>query len=126
MTEEPPTPADALQEVEVGGAGAGHAEAEGVEAPAEGGRSMIYRAARSTEPNPPLDQVGGFDDVRDHWQQYGMRGLQKAANVDDSEAWVDLLKFAIGMTLENYSNEGETEDAPEAEETERISMALNE
>jgi hypothetical protein len=54
---------------------------------------------RSRTPNPPIDEVGSFDDIRTKYDKYGLRGLQKLAGVDDTEAWVDLLKFVIGGTM---------------------------
>lgn len=54
---------------------------------------------RNRNPNPPIDEVGSFDDIKTKYDKYGLRGLQKLGGVDDTEAWVDLLKFAIGATM---------------------------
>lgn len=80
------------------------AEGEGImgegEPSSEPSEPWYYRALRSTEPNPPLSDVGDLRDIRENWQAYGMRGVQKAGNIDDAEAWVDILKFTIGLTIE--------------------------
>lgn len=82
-----------------GEAAAGHAAAEGIE-PDAGGKPIWVRAFRNTSPNPPIEAVGGLQDIREHWEAYGLRGIQKLGNVDDAEAWIDLTKFVIGACLE--------------------------
>lgn len=87
----------------------GHAAAEGFEPEAAGGeRPFWLRALRSQNPNPPIEHVGGLRDIREHWEAYGIRGIQKIGGVDDAEAWIDLVKFAIGAFLE--ASEGRAND----------------
>lgn len=87
-----------------GAAGSGHAAAEGVEPPEPPGQEPFwYRALRNTSPNPPIESVGSLRDIRENWESYGLRGLQKLGGVDDAEAWVDLVKFALGAALELQS-----------------------
>lgn len=83
------------------GSAAGHMPAEGIEAP-QGPTDdpFWYRAVRNTSPNPPIDEVGSLQDIRDNWESYGLRGLQKLGGVDDAEAWVDLTKFLVGAIIE--------------------------
>lgn len=91
---------------------AGHMAAEGMDPSA--GRPWYLEAARNTSPNPPIQQVGSFRDLRDNWERFGVRGLQKLGGVDDAEAWVDLTKFVVGFALETFGSA----DAQEAADDE--------
>lgn len=129
--EGPPSPGEAFD-----GAGDGevvgevHAAAEGAE-PGPSREAWWVRAARSTRPNPPLDEVGGFEDIRDNWSAYLTRGVQKGAGVDDAEAWVDVLKGVLGLALERADaseqapEEAEGEDPPGTDELLRVQEAYD-
>lgn len=75
----------------------GHMAAEGVGGPEE---PFWWKALRNKHPNPPISEVGDLRDIRDNWEAYGLRGLEKAAGVDDAEAWIDLTKFVVGAVLQ--------------------------
>ncbi|ELY69326.1 hypothetical protein C489_05213 [Natrinema versiforme JCM 10478] len=70
-----------------------------------GGSPWFIEGLKNTEPNTPISQLEGLDDIRDHWKRYGLRGLEKWANVDDAWAGVDLAKFAIGAVLSATSDD---------------------
>jgi len=82
----------------------GHVDTESIEM-AEGpdsgpsGSPWYVRALKNTEPNTPIENVDGFEDIREHWKSYGVRGLEKCSNLDDAMAGVDLAKFVIGAVL---------------------------
>lgn len=83
------------------------AEALGEEAPeppAEGGGfghvSEPTPWWKSTEPNPPIEEVEPVEQWQEHWKEYLVRGGQKAAGADDAWAALDLLRGVIGGTME--------------------------
>ncbi len=63
---------------------------------------------RRTHPNPPVEEVGSLDDIREHYQGYLLRGIEKIAGAEDSEAWVDLVKGVLGVALEANANAGDS------------------
>ena len=72
------------------------------------GSKWYLEGLKNTDPNPPIESVRGLEDIRQHWQSYGIRGLEKWANVDDAAAYVDLMKFMIGAILEVSDNRSST------------------
>lgn len=74
-----------------------------------GGRGLLGRL-KNTEPNRSLDDVGDLDTIRNDYGSYGLRGLEKFAGADDAWAGVDLLKFAVGATLNIADNTGDDSD----------------
>lgn len=106
------------------GEGAGswdpHAAAEGLEGEPEPssagfGESKIIRRLRNTHPNPPIEEVGSFGDLKLHWDKYGLRGMQKLGGIDDTEAWVDITKFLVGFILQLQSDDDTTTDTKQPE-----------
>lgn len=126
--EAPPTPGDTFDgEAPRETVGESHADAEGME-PGESRAPWWERAARSTSPNPPLSEVGGFDDLQENATRYLARGLQKASGIDDAEAWVDMTKGILGLGLRRADAEGEEppeSDAPEGDELIRVQEGLD-
>jgi hypothetical protein len=104
-----------VAEVDAAAAGEDGLGIEG-EASSEPSEPWYWRSLRSTEPNPPLSEVGDLRDIRSNWQAYGMRGVQKLGNIDDAEAWVDLLKFVIGLTVESLGGLTEGNAEPDGED----------
>lgn len=109
MTDEP-KPSDVVDSVPVvdDGIGADHADDGGggdvtdtevVDTP------WYRKALRSTTPNPSIEEVDGASDLVDNWQSYLIRGLEKAAGVDDSEAWVDLSRGVAGGVFEAFGGD---------------------
>lgn len=99
MNEEVPTAGDMSPEAAARFAVDGpenHAAAEGFGAPE---KPAWYRALRSSSPNRPIHEIDGIADTLEHWDKYGVRSLEKMAGMDDTEAWVDGLRFVLGGAL---------------------------
>lgn len=112
---DPEEAAEFATEGDAGASAEGHAAAEGVEMGGDE-KPVWYRALRSTSPNPPIEDVGAFRDLQQNWGSYGLRGLQKLGGVDDTEAWVDLAKFAVGAVMA-FVMAGDGEQGGEESET---------
>ena len=77
------------------------------------GSAWYIEGLKNTDPNPPIESVRGLQDIRRHWQSYGIRGLEKWAGVDDAAAYIDLMKFMIGAILEVSDKRSSTNESDE-------------
>ena len=82
----------------------------------ESGSSTLTEVLTSSEPNPPLAEVGDLRSLHENWQAYGLRAVLKMTGADDSWAVVDATKAIFGglmhVTDSRESSDSESSDPP--------------
>lgn len=76
----------------------GPAAAQAVETAGQGPTQTPFWAR--TEPNPPVEDIKGWDEWREYRSQYLQRGVMKMTGADDQMAIIDVLKGSIGYAVE--------------------------